>query len=536
MTGSAEDLPWWPELLDRAPCGLLVTDPDGTVRLANATFCAWTGYLPDELVNQRRIQDLFTVGGRLFHHTHWLPLMQMQGSAAEVKFDVLHKDGSRVPMLFNSVTRKRETRVFHELAVVVVNDRHQYEQELLLARRRAESALAEQQKAQQELARSRDELAQADRRKDEFLATLGHELRNPLSSIHNVVAILRQNAPDDTPLNHLHGILGRQVDHLSRLVADLLDVSRITQGKLELRMQRTRLADVVRDAVEMVHAPLRAAQHDLRIALPEEPVWLEADPARLTQVLLNLLHNATKYTPRGGQIALEVTATDDHAIVCVRDCGIGIAPEKLDKVFEMFSQVEPTADRSQGGLGIGLALVRGLIALHGGTVEARSEGPGKGSEFVVRLPTARLAARTSEAARGHNRPVAPAAYRIAVVDDNRDAAESLSMLLELHGHEVQSAGDGFAALQLARDFGAQVVLLDIGLPGIDGYEVARRIRREPWGQDLLLIAVSGWGQDRDRQQAADAGFDRHMTKPVRVDELIEALAVLGRPGPDRSAE
>ncbi|AXF18932.1 hybrid sensor histidine kinase/response regulator [Paraburkholderia caledonica] len=527
MTGPPDDLASWPELLEYAPCGLLVTEPDGTIRLVNATFCTWTGYRAAELVHEHRIQDLFTVGGRLFHHTHWLPLMQMQGSAAEVKFDVLHREGQRVPMLFNAIARQRGTRIYHELAVVVVHDRQKYEQELLRARKSAESALAEQQKAQQALARSRDELAQADRRKDEFLATLGHELRNPLSSMHNVLAILRRQSPGTPEMDRLHGMLGRQVHYLSRLVSDLLDVSRIAQGKLQLRRQPTELASVVRDAVELVQSSIDSTTQRLDISLPPKPVVVDADPVRLTQVLLNLLHNASKYTPHGGQITLGVICDDDYAVIRVRDSGVGIAREDLGSVFEMFSQVSGSAGHSQGGLGIGLALVRGLVDLHDGIIEACSEGPGKGSEFVVRLPV--LRAKPEEEAI----PPASAAQspggrcRVVVIDDNQDAAESLAMLLELEGHEVRVAGSGLAGLELARNSDAEVVLLDIGLPDIDGYEVARRIRQQPWGKKLLLIAVSGWGQERDRQAAADAGFDRHLTKPVDIGELTALLRAAG---------
>ena len=526
MTRSPDDLASWPELLEHAPCGLLVTEPDGTIRLANATFCAWTGYRLADLVHERRIQDLFTVGGRLFHHTHWLPLMQMQGSAAEMKFDILHREGHRVPMLFNAVTRQHKSRIYHELAVVVVHDRQKYEQELLRARKHAESALAEQQKAQQALARSRDQLAQADRRKDEFLATLSHELRNPLSAMHNVLAILRrQSLGPET--DRLHGMLGRQVDYLTRLVSDLLDVSRIAQGKLQLRRQPTELASVVRDAVELVQSSIDGAAQSLGISLPRKPVIVDADPVRLTQVLLNLLHNATKYTPHAGHISLGVTCDDFHAVICVRDSGVGIAREDLDRVFEMFSQVSSSDEHSEGGLGIGLALVRGLVALHGGAIEACSEGPGKGSEFVVRLPLARAqpkdeAMPPASAARPPKR-----CCRVVVVDDNQDAAASLAMLLELEGHEVRVAGSGLAGLELARNSDAEAVLLDIGLPDIDGYEVARRIRQQPWGRKLLLVAVSGWGQERDKQAAADVGFDRHLTKPVDIGELTALLRAAG---------
>lgn len=523
MENESQRLPSWSELFENAPCGLLATDSDGTIRLVNTTFCDWIGYKREELVGRRRMQDLYTVGSRLFHHTHWLPLMQMQGSASEVKLDVVHQDGRRIPMLFNAVSRKHGSHLYHELAVIVANDRHKYEQELLLSRKKAESALTEQQRMQQELARSRDELARADRRKDEFLATLGHELRNPLSSMHNVLALLGQLPVGDAEVERLHGVLERQVNYLTRLVGDLLDVSRIGQGKLQLQKGRVELADAVRDAVELVQSAIRAAAQDLAITLPRNPVIIDADPVRLTQVIMNLLHNATKYTPQGGRIALTVEREGAYAVICVRDSGIGIPPAQLGKVFDMFSQVAPMAERSQGGLGIGLALAHSIVALHGGTIEARSEGSGRGSEFTVRLPVLAVRGVTGATPAAQQTGAGRTGRRIVVIDDNQEAAESLAMLLELEGHAVRAAADGLTGLQLAHDVNAEAVLLDIGLPGIDGFEVARRIRREPWGKHLLLVAISGWSQAEQRERASSAGFDHYLTKPVSLDELNALL-------------
>jgi PAS domain S-box-containing protein len=760
-------------LYERAPCGLLLTGVDGSIRRANATFCQWVGHSAEALTDGRRLQDLLTMGGRIFHQTHWSPLLQMQGSIAEVKLEVLHSDGHTVPMLFNAVRREHAGQWYDEVAAVVVTDRQKYEHELMLARRRAEAALNAERQAQADLEESRHvlglamrggrmgvwsrdlasgevwwsreleelvglpetgfagtedgffdlvheedraavsaavetaiasggdysvqfrfrhqcgqwrwmegrgravydaqgrpfmlnglgiditdrmeaeavlrrqaaifehqtdaivvtdlegtiidvnpsgerllgyaarevigrpvsmlhrpedaaritpealaalgehgewrsdvvfvrkdgsegvcesivkplldargqmygtvginhdvteirerehrlhqlnaQLSLADRHKDEFLATLAHELRNPLAPMRNALEIQRLKSMADPQLAWSRDVLERQLNHMTHLVDDLLEVSRITQGKLELRRQRIDLASVVHGAVEAARPLLQSFSHHFSLSLPRERLMLDADSTRLTQAILNLLNNAAKYTPAGGQVQLSVTHHDDHAVVSVRDSGIGIERDQLSTLFQMFSQLTPALDRSHGGLGIGLALVRGLVELHGGTVSADSAGPGMGSEFVVRLPLARGEQPTRAPSRDHA-PAASEARRILVVDDNEDAASSLAMLLEIGGHEVRTAHDGDTALSMASDFQPQLVLLDIGLPRMNGYEVARRLRGSPGGAQTVLVAVTGWGQEQDKKNAAQAGFNHHLTKPV---DPVALQAILG---------
>jgi two-component system CheB/CheR fusion protein len=371
-------------------------------------------------------------------------------------------------------------------------------------------------------------LKEADRRKDEFLAMLGHELRNPLAPIRTTLEVLRLGRPDGERLEKSLATMDRQVTHLTRLVDDLLDVSRITRGLVELQRAPVELAAVVGQAVEMARVAVASRGHELLVTLPARAVRLEADATRLTQVLFNLLNNAAKYTEPGGRIWL--TAAPDGAAVelRVRDTGVGIGPELLPRVFDLFTQGERTLDRSQGGLGLGLTLVKRLVEMHGGTVEARSAGPGQGSEFVVRLP--------APAAAPAGQPPAPAAApvpaarpgRVLVVDDNVDVAESVALLLqEGLGHEVRVAHSGPQALELAREFRPEAVICDIGLPGMDGYEVARRLRRLPEGDSALLVALSGYGQEEDRQRSREAGFDVHLLKPVGWATLQPVLTQLG---------
>ncbi|WP_310734691.1 hybrid sensor histidine kinase/response regulator [Azohydromonas caseinilytica] len=524
------DLPAPELLLEQAPCGLLLARADGSIAAVNQTFCGWLGYGKAELVEQRRVQDLLTMGGRIFHQTHWAPLLSMQGSIAELKVEFAHRDGQRrIPMLVNVVRRRHGGTVFDELSAVVVYDRHKYEQELLLARRHAETALAERREAEQALEQSRDalrrlneQLSEADRRKDEFLATLAHELRNPLAPMRNVLEILRLKELPDPQLRWARDVLQRQVGHMTQLVDDLLEVSRITQGKLQLRLQPLELAPLVQGAVEAVRPALQAAGHRLALTLPPQPLWLQADPVRLTQVLVNLLGNAVKYTPQGGHITLSCSVEGHEVVMAVADNGIGIAAEHLARVFEMFSQLEPALERAHGGLGIGLALVRGLVTLHGGTISAASPGLGQGSVFTVRLPLlqdqpADVAAESATSGAGSGR-------RVLVVDDNQDAAHTLALLLELSGHAVATAADGESALEVATRWRPEVVLLDIGLPGLNGYEVAQRLRQLPDGGRLLLVALTGWGNEQDRRAALQAGFDHHLTKPVDPEVLQGLLS------------
>jgi PAS domain S-box-containing protein len=365
-------------------------------------------------------------------------------------------------------------------------------------------------------------LKEADRRKDEFLATLAHELRNPLAPIRNAVEVLKVTGPTGPDLAWGRDVIERQAGQMARLLDDLLDVSRITRGRLELRKGRVTLAAAVESAVETSRPAIDGGGHRLTVTLPPEPVHLDADPVRLAQVFANLLNNAAKYTDRGGDVRLSAERAGQEVVVSVRDTGIGIAPEVLPRLFEMFSQAKPALERSQGGLGIGLSLVRGLAEMHGGRVEARSAGPGRGSEFVVRLPVA-------AAPEGHEQRPAEAekpratGLRVVVADDNRDAADTLAMMVRLMGHEVRIARDGQEAVEAAEAFRPDVVLLDIGMPRLNGYDAARRLRDRPWGRDLLLVAVTGWGQEEDRRRSKEAGFEHHLVKPASPAALEKLL-------------
>ena len=510
------------ELWEHAPGGLMLTGADGTILRANATLCHWLGFEAAELEGKRRVQDLYTVGGRVFHQTHIAPLLHMQGSVGEVKLDLRCADGRTLPALINAVRRTHDGAVYDELAVMMLADRHRYERELLHARRSAEAALDARLEAEAQLLKANEQLSAADRRKDEFLATLAHELRNPLAPMRNVLEVLRTPDLPAERSEWARALLDRQLSHLTTLVDDLLEVSRITQNKLELRPIVLELPSALQDALDATHPLMAGSGHRFEVDVPTVALAVRADPTRLTQIVFNLLSNAAKYTPPGGRVWLRVAAEGDAVVISVRDSGIGLPPQNLSSVFEMFSQVAPAMERSQGGLGIGLALVKGLVDLHGGSVAASSGGLGQGSEFTVRLPAVALAGSVAAAAT-EPEPAGAGAQRVLVVDDNADAAESLGLLLSLLGHEVQTAGDGHAALQLAERFAPQLVLLDIGLPGLNGYEVARAIRGAPWGQAMQLVAVTGWGQDRDRQAALEAGFDRHLTKPVQPEDLDSIL-------------
>jgi signal transduction histidine kinase/ActR/RegA family two-component response regulator len=366
----------------------------------------------------------------------------------------------------------------------------------------------------QERARVEEALRDADRRKDEFLATLAHELRNPLAPIRNSLHILRLSSSSDPAAEQVCEMIERQVSYLVRLVDDLLEVSRITRGKVELRMEPVELAAVIRSAVEASRPLIQASQHQLAIALPPQPLILMGDPVRLTQIFANLLNNAAKYMNQGGQIWLSAKRENGNVSVCVRDTGIGITSEMLPHIFKMFTQVDRSKRQSQGGLGIGLTLVE----MHGGKVEARSPGLDQGSEFVVSLPLSKDHFAVEKRAPETRVSVLPN-RRVLVVDDNRDAAVSLGKLLGVLGAEVQVAHDGPSALAVVPTFRPNVVLLDIGMPGMNGYEVARRIREQPVGRNLMLIALTGWGQEQDRRLASEAGFDHHLLKPADVSAL-----------------
>jgi signal transduction histidine kinase/CheY-like chemotaxis protein len=366
-------------------------------------------------------------------------------------------------------------------------------------------------------------LRSADRRKDEFLATLGHELRNPLAPIINSLEILKlSGAFDDPNTRPACAVMERQVHHLNRLVDDLLEVSRITRGVIEVKKEPLDLAAIVRAAIETSRPVLDNLRHELHVELAPESMCVAGDPVRLTQVFANLLNNAAKYTNHGGRIRVTTRHEGGNAVVSIKDNGIGIAPALLSQVFDMFMQVDRSTRRSQGGLGIGLTLVRSLVGMHGGTVEARSDGPGLGSEFIVRLP---LLINTQVSPADSRRMEPLPARRILIVDDSRDGGESLAMLLRVLGAEVALAHSGRDALECVETFKPDVVLLDIGMPGMDGYEVARRIRSNPAHRHISLIALTGWGQDEDRRRSVAAGFNHHLVKPADIDQLRQLLTV-----------
>jgi PAS domain S-box-containing protein len=431
----------------------------------------WRPLTPDEHVDSR---------------TQALQQLIDQGRCEPYEKEFRRPDGSRVPMLIGAAVIQYQPLTWVSFA----------------------ADLTLQKQAQQLL-------KDADRRKDQFLALLSHELRNPLAPLRNAVHILEQLGDAEPLLVKTRGMIGRQVAHLTRLVDDLLDVSRVTQGKIVLRRGVIALNDTLEAAVEMARPALEAKAHAFELRLSEEPLFVEGDTTRLTQVIGNLLNNATKFTPTGGHIELSVAREGAHAVLSVRDDGAGIDAAVLPHVFDLFAQGDRSLDRSQGGLGIGLSLVKSLVAMHGGSVEARSAGPGRGSEFVLRLPLAAAPPKRSTSTPPLDKPtLAAQPHRILVVDDNRDAADSMADMLAAGGNAVECAYDGSEALRTARRFHPDVVLLDIGLPEVDGYEVARRLREEPPSSRLLLVAVTGYGTVEDRKRSREAGFDYHLVKPV----------------------
>ena len=369
-------------------------------------------------------------------------------------------------------------------------------------------------------------LRDADRRKDEFLATLAHELRNPLAPMVNAVAILRRAGKDEQVAERAHSMMERQLAQMVRLVDDLLDVARITTGKLAVRRESIELAPIVRSAVETVRPLIDARKHELRVSLPEQPVFLNADATRVGQVFSNLLNNAAKYTENGGHIAFGASVDADWLTVRVTDDGIGIAQETLPRIFEMFAQVDQSIERKQAGLGVGLTLARRLIELHDGTIEVHSAGLGQGSTFIVRLPiAARAAAHASEGNEAAELD-SLAQLRILLVDDNADFATSLSILLQSLGHEVRVANDARAGLAVAREFAPHFAFLDIGLPEINGYQLAGQLRAHPVTERTTLVAVSGWGQLKDRVRSQEAGFALHLVKPIELEQIRTVLSGL----------
>jgi two-component system CheB/CheR fusion protein len=477
---------------------VLFIGQDGRIVEANDAALSAYGYSRGELL-ERTVFDLRDPA------TAPLTLDQMAAADAQgITFETVHRrrDGSVFPV---EVSSRGMDFTGERLLLSIVRD--------ISDRKRAEEALRE-----------------ADHRKDEFLATLAHELRNPLAPIRNAVQILRKKGGADSGLLFARDIIDRQVQQLARLVDDLLDVSRITRGMIELRKERAEVSAIVEHALETSRPLIEAARHKLTVTFAAEPLWVMADVTRMAQVLSNLLNNAAKYTQPGGNLQLAVERDGGEAVIRVRDDGIGIPPEMLSRIFEMFTQVDTSLERSQGGLGIGLTIAQRLVEMHGGVLEATSGGSDRGSELTVRLP---LPAESAAAPAGEEEDGEPAAssrarsaLRVLVVDDNSDSAESLAIWLELVGHDVRTAYDGQQALAVARELRPDVIFLDIGMPGMSGYEVARRLREQPETRDVLLLAMTGWGQEEDRRRSREAGFDEHLVKPLDPKGLEERLAEL----------
>ncbi len=386
--------------------------------------------------------------------------------------------------------------------------------------------ITDRKRLERQLEEQATSISEANRLKSDFLAVLSHELRNPLSAICYALPHI-DKAPLDQSARAALAVIGRQVTQLVRLVDDLLDVTRITTGKLALRREPLRLQAVVTAAVDAVSPIIRAARHALEVVMPDEPLWVEVDAGRVTQVISNLLTNAAKYTPRGGKISLDVGREAQHAVIRVIDSGMGIAADQLARLFEMFMQVNPP-DNSQGGLGVGLTIARRLVQLHGGSIEAHSDGLGRGTEFVVRLPLA-LAPDEIQPERRQPSPFPPSTrLKVLIVDDNNDLVHMLELAVAAMGHDVRKALDGQSAISAALSYRPDVVLLDLGLPVVSGLDVARELRRHPEMANTRLVALTGWGQEDDRRRTSEAGFDHHLTKPTDPEELEGLLARFAR--------
>jgi len=486
--------------------GIITIDERGAVESFNSAAERLFGYKHEEVVGQ----NVRMLMGEPYHSEHdgYLANYLRTGQARIIgigrEVEGRRKDGSTFPMdLGISEFLLGERRYF----TGVVRD------------------ITERNRLADELRQVAADLSEADRRKNEFLATLAHELRNPLAPIRNGLELMKLTGGQAATIEHVRSMMERQLTQMVRLVDDLMDVSRISRGKLELRKERVPLAAVLNSAVETSRPLIEQMGHELTVTLPKQPLIIDADTTRLAQVFLNLLNNAAKYGDRGGHIWLTVERQGSDVVVTVKDTGIGIAADQLPRIFEMFTQVDRSLEKSQGGLGIGLTLVKRLVEMHGGSVEARSEGAGKGSEFVVRLPVV-IEASIPQASGGVAEQPIKSSHHILVVDDNRDGADSLAMMLRIMGNDTRTAYDGQEGVDMAGEFRPDVVLLDIGLPKLNGYEACRRIREQPWGKGVVMIAVTGWGQDEDRRRSHEAGFDHHMVKPVDPQALMEMLAGL----------
>jgi PAS domain S-box-containing protein len=482
--------------------GVISTDKEGKITLLNAVAQNLTGWSSEEAQGQP-LEKVFNIVNEQTRQTGKNPVqhvLQTGAIAGLANHSVLvARNGTETPIDDSAAPiRNHHGNIIG--VVMVFRD--------VTERRRAEKSLKE-----------------ADQRKTEFLAMLAHELRNPLAPIRNALQIMRLHDRDGSALGPVRDMMDRQVGHLVRLVDDLIDVNRITRGNLELRKARITIGQAVDAALESTRPLVETARHDLAVSVPPEPLWLDGDLTRLAQVVSNLLSNAVKYTPEGGRIWLTVERDAGAIILRVRDNGMGIPTEMLSRIFDMFTQVDRTIKRAQGGLGIGLTLVRRLVQMHGGSVEVLSPGLDQGSEFVVRLPLAKDGPTSAKPdIESSEKPSLAPRRRILVVDDNVDSARSLGMLLELLGNEVQMAYDGPGALQEAQQFRPDVVLLDIGLPGMSGYDVAPKLKALPEMKNVFLVAQTGWGQEEDRRRSKEAGFDAHLVKPIDQAALQRLLA------------
>ena len=519
MAGESRASPEFPtsvdELYEDAPCAHLCTHPEGTITRVNRTFLAWLGVTAETVVGTR-FQTLLTVGSRIYYETHYSPLLQMQGFVNEIALDMRLASGDVRPVVASARLLRDATGAATEIRVALFDstDRRRYERELLVARKAAEQAA--------------QELVEADRRKNEFIALLAHELRSPLAPIRSAVEILRRSEHANAQLERTSGVLRRQVTQLARLVDDLLDVSRLKQDKLVITPVVVDLSSVVHEAVERTAVHFEAAGVELRLVLPGSPIYVEADASRLSQAVENILNNAAKFTPRGGSVTLRLERDTEAAVIRIRDTGVGIEPARLHAVFDLFMQAGD-ASRRQDGLGIGLMLAKNLVERHGGRIAVESAGLGHGAEFTVTLPALlEVPPIVAPAFAAPRDDAAVAARRVLIVDDNADSAEMLGLVLKMAGHDVRMAADGLEAVAAAEAFAPDVMLLDIGLPGLSGYEVAQRIRASSRPQPLL-IALTGWGQDEDRRRSTAVGFDAHLVKPVDYDELLDMIAALPRP-------
>ena len=489
------------ETFEIAPLGIANVAPDGSFLLVNDCMCRIVGYSREELLS-RTFADITHPEDLEADWRNVRDLLSGKAATYSMEKRYLHKNGSTVwADLAVSLLRDADGRPQYMTAVV----------EDIGQRKSTEEALRE-----------------ADKRKDIFIATLAHELRNPLAPLRIAGRLLASPALTPAQLEETRAIIGRQTSHMALLLDDLLDASRITRGVLELKKDIVDLSDCVAAAVEAAKPLFDRKGHHLSVLAAAEPIVLEADPVRLTQIVTNLLTNAGKYTDPGGKVVLCTEIQDRFVVVSVRDSGIGLAPEATPKLFEMFSQIQGVGTRSEGGLGIGLALAKGLVTLHGGRIEAHSEGLGRGSEFRVYLPRTVRTPGASEKNPDDGQVKSASTRRVLVVDDNRDAADGLALFLEIAGHDVAVAYNASDALSLADRAHPQVLLLDIGMPGMNGYELARKIRDRPWSARSILIAITGWGQEEDKRRAEQAGFDRHMTKPIDPAAIQTLLHDLDR--------